>query len=77
MNDDCELGEIMDAHLIELETKIAHQEIAIEELKQTTFEQHRAIETLEKELKRLKDRLDAGDVGSTNIGPGNDKPPHY
>jgi len=67
----------MDQHLIELEVKISHQEIAIEELKQITFEQHRQIEALEKEVKRLKERMDSGDIGVTTIGPGNDKPPHY
>lgn len=67
----------MEQHLIDLEVKISHQEIAIEELKQLTFEQHKQIEALEKELKRLKERIDAGDIGATTIGPGNEKPPHY
>jgi uncharacterized coiled-coil protein SlyX len=62
--------------LIDLETKISHQEVAIDELKQTVFEQHIAIEKLEKELKRLNDRLSGIDSGPV-IGPGNDKPPHY
>jgi SlyX protein len=63
-------------HIIELEMKISHQEVAIEELKQTVFEQHLALEKLEKELKRLNDRIEGIDGGPT-IGPGNDKPPHY
>ena len=63
-------------HLIELETKISHQEVAIDDLKQTVFEQHIAIEKLEKELKRLSDRLTGLDSGPV-IGPGNEKPPHY
>jgi uncharacterized coiled-coil protein SlyX len=67
----------MTEHLIELEVKISHQEVAIEELKQTTFEQHLRIEALEKELKRLKDRFDTFDGGQMPIGPGNEKPPHY
>ena len=67
----------MTDHLIELEVKISHQEVAIEELKQETFEQHKRIENLEKELKRLKDRLDSFDGGNSPVGPGNEKPPHY
>lgn len=63
--------------LIELEVKISHQEMAIDELKQTTFEQHLRIEALEKELKRLKARLDSVDSGNSPVGPGNEKPPHY
>ena len=62
--------------LIELETKISHQEVAIDELKQTVFEQHIAIEKIEKELKRIVDRMAGVDSGPV-IGPGNEKPPHY
>lgn len=64
------------AAFIELETKISHQEIAIDELKQTVFEQHLAIEKIEKEIKRISDRLAGVDSGPT-VGPGNEKPPHY
>lgn len=67
----------MNEHLIELEVKISHQEVAIEELKQTTFEQHKRIEALEKELKHLKNRLDTVDTQNSTVGPGNEKPPHY
>lgn len=63
-------------HMIELETKISHQEVAIDELKQTVFEQHLAIENLEKELKRLGERIEGINSGQT-IGPGNERPPHY
>jgi SlyX protein len=65
-----------DDHIIELEVKISHQEVSIDELKQTVYEQHLTIERLEKELKRLKDRIDVIEGGPT-IGPGNEKPPHY
>lgn len=64
-------------HLIELEIKISHQEIAIEELRQTLFEQHGVIEKLEKSVKLLTERLEAALDGSHQIGPGNEKPPHY
>lgn len=63
-------------HLIQLETKISHQEVAIDELKQTVFDQHTAIEKLEKALKRLTDRVEGID-GGPQVGPGNEKPPHY
>lgn len=64
------------SNVVDLEIKIAHQEVAIEELKQTTHEQYLKIERLEKELKRLQERLDSFQQPST-IGPGNEKPPHY
>jgi SlyX protein len=64
-----------DERLIELEVKLSHQEIAIEELQKSLFEQHLTIERLEKKLKLLLDRVE----GSLNpeVGPGNQKPPHY
>jgi len=61
--------------LIALETKIAHQEMAIERMETTLFEQSQVIVALEKNLKWLKDRLDEGGVGTAV--PPNEKPPHY
>ena len=64
------------SHIIDLEIKISHQDVAIEELKTALFEQHSALDKLQKDLKRLTDRLESVDGGPL-IGPGNDKPPHY
>ncbi len=61
--------------LIDLEVKIAHHEIAIEELQKTVFDQHKLIAALEKTLKQMGDRLDSSNAPT--IGPGNEKPPHY
>jgi SlyX protein len=61
--------------IIELETKLAHQELAIEELQNSVFEQQRTIEAMEKALKQVTDQLKG--VGASDIGPGNEKPPHY
>ena len=63
--------------LIDLETKFSHQEKAIEVLQQVTYEQHRKIEELEAKLARLTSRFDAVDTDAQNIGPTNEKPPHY
>ena len=65
-----------DQSLIELEIKISHQEIAIEELQRTVFEQHNRIEKLEKSLQILTERIDGRNAGP-EIGPANEKPPHY
>jgi SlyX protein len=64
-----------DQRLIDVETKLAHQELAIEELQQVVYEQQVAIEKLEKALKKMNERLE-GAFG-TQIGPGNEKPPHW
>jgi len=63
--------------LIELEIKISHQEIALEELQQGVYEQHATIAILEKSLKLLTERIDGTTAGKPEVGPGNDKPPHY
>lgn len=76
MNDSLHTASEIQTHLIELETKISHQEMSIDELKQVVFEQHSTIERLEKSLKRLTDRLEGIDGGPV-VGPGNEKPPHY
>jgi len=59
--------------VIDLETKISHHEVAIEELQKNLHEQSMLIDKLEKALKLVKERLDsAGPV----LAP-NEKPPHY
>ena len=63
--------------IVDLEIKISHHEVAIEELQKVVFEQHQRIEKLEKNFKRLTDRIDGSANGANEIGPGNEKPPHY
>lgn len=60
---------------IELESKIAHQELAIEQLQASLFEYHQTVERMEKSLKQLVSRVEHS-LGP-EIGPGNQKPPHY
>ncbi len=59
--------------LIDLETKFSHQDLLIEELRQTVHEQYLAIEKLEKSLKILTERMASG----AEIDPAHVKPPHY
>jgi SlyX protein len=63
--------------LIELEIKISHQDVEIEELHQVVYKQQEAIDQLETKLKSLTERFhETIGVGPT-VGPGNEKPPHY
>jgi SlyX protein len=60
-----------DERLIEIESKLAHQEMLIEELNQVLYKQQVTIDEMEKLLRSLvkEQRKD--------IGPANEKPPHY
>ncbi len=61
--------------MIELEIKISHQEVLIEQLQEGLFEQQSLMAKLEKSLKNLTERLDV--AGASEVGPANEKPPHY
>ncbi len=63
--------------MIDLETKLSHQELIIEELQQALLEHHTALSKLEKNLKSLNDRFEVAVGGGPEIGPANEKPPHY
>ncbi|MEK7355349.1 MAG: SlyX family protein [Bdellovibrionota bacterium] len=62
-----------EARLTELEIKLSHQDVLIEDLRQALGLHHEAIEKLEKRMKILLDRNE----GKPAVGPGNEKPPHY
>lgn len=62
--------------LIELETKITHQDYVIEQLSKSLYEQQTQLDQLETTLKTLGKRLQSGG-NDGDFGPGNEKPPHY
>lgn len=63
--------------LIDLETKISHQEIDIEALQDTVYEHQKTIDQLVDKLNKLSGRFDAETNSGLEIGPANEKPPHY
>lgn len=71
------MNPVSEQRLIELETKFSHQESAIEELQKALYEQYTKIEKLEKNLKTLTERFDGTGAGKPEVGPANEKPPHY
>lgn len=58
--------------LVEIETKLAHQELLIGELNQVISDQQSTIDQLQISLKKLLQ----GYLGSRE-NPRNEKPPHY
>lgn len=63
--------------LIDLETKIAHQELLIEELNQVVYEQQKVVDKLEKTLSSLVKRFQDALIEGNEIRGPNEKPPHY
>lgn len=72
---------MIEQRLNDLESQISHHVYALEKLKEVVFEQNSLILKLEKDLDSLNARLNNSIknslVGQVNIGPGNEKPPHY
>lgn len=68
---------VMQAQLVELETKLAFQEQAVEALNEVVTRQQQQIEALVLEVQTLKDRLRAG--APSPVGPLEEEkpPPHY
>lgn len=62
---------------VDIETKIAHQELQIEELSQVIYEQQKTIDRLESTLQSLSKRLREVLHGEEDIRGADEKPPHY
>ena len=63
-----------DQRLIDLETKISFQEVLIEDLQKIVNDQYLSLEKIEKHVKLLENKIEAG---SESSAPKNEKPPHY
>ncbi len=51
------MGEELEQRLVDLETRTAHQESALDELNQLVYRQAQTIERLEKDLTQIASRL--------------------
>ncbi|MES2964499.1 MAG: SlyX family protein [Bdellovibrionota bacterium] len=67
------MSDTNEQRITELEIKIAHQEVLIEDLRSALVGHHDRLEKVEKLMKFLKDRGE----GSQGPAPTNEKPPHY
>lgn len=65
-----------DERFIDIETKVTHQEFLLEKLNQIVYQQQMKIDQLEETLVSLGKRLQQTASGP-EIGPANEKPPHY
>ncbi len=60
-----------------LETKIAYQDVILEDLNQVVIQQQKSIDKLEDAMSTLVKKFKEATLGNLEIGPANDKPPHY
>jgi SlyX protein len=65
----------MEQRMIELEKRVAFQDLAIQELNATVTEQYKRLEVLERRLKQLQDKQDSGDLVKDQ--QDEEPPPHY
>ncbi len=65
-----------DDPLERVQTKIAYLERAIMELSDAVFRQHRDIQSLEAQLKAVKERME-GAASEDARTPEQERPPHY
>jgi uncharacterized coiled-coil protein SlyX len=65
--------ERLERRIVELEVRIAYQQETIGSLDEVVREFTGRLARLEEEITRLRDTVADG----TEIGPGNDPPPHY
>ena len=72
-------GRVDDDRLIDIETKLAHQEHMLAELNDVITEQSVRLGHLEELCQRLAERLRTlGDgAGANGGGPDDERPPHY
>lgn len=63
--------------LIDLETRLTHQEYTLAELNEIVTEQARAIDRLEALCRTLAERLRALAEGGGADSPDDERPPHY
>lgn len=72
MDNNCTLS----ARITELETKVAFQELIIEELNQSLIEQQFAIDKLQTQIRHIAEKLKGAQVSQV-ASRSEEPPPHY
>lgn len=63
-----------DERLTEIEIKVSHQDLLLEQLSDVLFQQQKTIDELEKKLTKLEKKVSEEPL---EMGPAGQKPPHY
>jgi SlyX protein len=64
-------------NLIDLETRLAFQELAIQELNDALYQQQLRIDQLNQKLEYLQGRLNESQTPGSNTHAIDERPPHY
>lgn len=64
-------------NVIDLEMRIAHQDLLLEQLNQIVYQQQTKMDQLETAIIQLAKRVSQSGGATPDIGPHNEKPPHY
>ncbi|HHW7568478.1 TPA: SlyX family protein [Mannheimia haemolytica] len=67
----------LSARITELETKVAFQELVIEELNQALIEQQFAIDKLQTQIRHIAEKLKGDQVSQVASRAEETPPPHY
>ena len=67
----------LEQRLGDLESHLAHQEIAIQDLSDVAARQSETIDELKRQIDRLKERLLAAEAEVQSVMPQDPPPPHY
>jgi SlyX protein len=68
---------MIEQRIIELEIKVSHQEVLIEELNQVIYEQQKTTDKLEASVARLVKKLQELLAANEESQLPHEKPPHY
>ena len=63
--------------IVEIETKLAHQELSLEELNAVVTEQNSRLASLEDLTERLLERVQSLSDGGGAASADDERPPHY
>ena len=69
--------ELREARLAEIESKLTLSEDLLETLNRTVYRQQQHIDRLERELRALRDQVEAASAAAEPITPQDEVPPHY
>ncbi|GAB6089796.1 SlyX family protein [Spirochaeta dissipatitropha] len=67
----------MEERIEELESRQAFMEMNIEQLSQTVYEQHKLIDTLRAQVKRLEEKSKSAEESGGSFLHDEPPPPHY